>query len=123
MSTAPDRHFTTAVRSNPVSSVDCLINSAQWKHALVLLGEGGQIGWLRLELGAEGTVPLSIIAMARRATRQVLRFPLVEVFRPSSGTRPDQHAGNRQPPRSSFLHHELRRWLSGAASEFAGIGH
>jgi hypothetical protein len=35
-------------RLGRIPSVNRLIDSAQWKHAIVLLGEGGQIGWLCL---------------------------------------------------------------------------
>src|SRR5262249_35721329 len=55
--TTPNWHFTSPVRFSGVSSVDCLINSAHWKHAVVLLSEGSQIGWFCLKLRAQGNLP------------------------------------------------------------------
>lgn len=96
------------MRSSAVSSINRLVNSVQWKHAVVLLGEPRQIGWLCLQPGAERAISLSIVAVACRAICQVFRLARIKILRPAGRIHSDYHTDDQRPA-SSSLHHNPER--------------
>jgi hypothetical protein len=110
VSAAPNRHVIHIVRFGHVASINRFINRSQWKYTVVLLGDGGQVGRFCLELGSAWTYSLPICTMAVCATRQILRLPSIDVFRPTISTERDYHGGsNYQRIGSCFFHARLGR--------------